>query len=135
MYAVNSTEAKSVATKLLLYYNSKLKMIDEVLKEQVNSRYTIFVKYMRSPKSYYNSVNKNITLIFVPNSRYSIYTQGYHTSYHFDKTVYDELERKDTIYNSEWEHQNSMVPLEKAIKKLLEEPFDSIDVIKLDEIW
>lgn len=131
MKAFNSVNAKEVAVELINDYNRRLKMIEVVSEVELNTPYTIFVKYLKTPKSYYNASNQSITLIFVPCYKYSVHTQGNHTNYWFDKEVYRVLETKDTIYNAEWEYRNQMIPLEKAIPKLLELPFTNIEIIKL----
>ena len=131
MKAFNSVNAKEIAVELINDYNRRLKMIEVVSEVEFNTPYTIFVKYLRTPKSYYNAVNKSITLIFVPNHRFSSRTFGTITDYYFDDRIFSELEKTDTIFNAEWEHRNQMVPLEKAILKLLELPFTNIEIIKL----
>ena len=133
MKSNNSEQAKQIAINLLNEYKHRLNMINDVLNtHSMDVPHTIFVKWLRTPKSYYNAVNKSITLVFVPNHRFSVHTQGRFTDHWFDNNVYSELEKKDNIYNAEWEHQNKMIPLEDAIDKLLEQPFTNIEVIKLD---
>lgn len=130
-HALNSVNAQEIVANLLNNYQQRMAMIDKVLENKFPFPYTIFVKYLRTPKSYYNAVNNSITLIFVPNHRFSSRTIGNFTDYFFDKRIFSELEKTDTIFNAEWEHRNTMVPLEKAITTLLGLPFTNIEVIKI----
>lgn len=130
--ALNSVNAQEIVANLLNDYQQRMVMIDKVLENKFQYPYTIFVKYLKTPKSYYNAVNKSITLIFVPNHRFSSRTQGNITDYSFDNKVFNELEKTDTIFNAEWEYRNKMVPLEKAITSLLGLPFTNIEVIKIN---
>lgn len=130
-YALNSVNAQEIVANLLNNYLQRMAMIDKVLENKFQQPYTVFVKYLRTPKSYYNTVNKSITLIFVPNHRFSSRTIGNFTDHFFDSEVFNELENTDTIFNAEWEYRNKMVPLETAITSLLELPFTNIEVIKI----
>ena len=131
-HALNSANTQEIVANLLNDYQQRMAMIDKVLENKFQYPYTVFVKYLRTPKSYYNAVNKSITLIFVPNHRFSSHTLGNITDYFFDKRIFSELEKTDTIFNAEWEYRNKMVPLEKVIILLLGLPFTNIEVIKIN---
>jgi hypothetical protein len=128
-HAINSANAQEIVANLLNNYQQRMSMIDKVLENKFPFPYTIFVKYLRTPKSYYNTVNNSITLIFVPNHRFSTRIIGNFTDYFFDSEVFNELEKTDNI--AEWEYRNKMVPLETAITSLLGLPFTNIEVIKI----
>lgn len=130
-HALNSANAQEIVANLLNNYQQRMAMIDKVLENKFQYTYTVFVKYLRTPKSYYNAVNNSITLIFVPNHRFCSHTIGNITDYFFDERVFSELEKTDTIFNAEWEYRNKMVPLEKVITLLLGLPFTNIEVIKI----
>lgn len=129
--ALNSANTQEIVTNLLNNYKQRMAMIDKILESKFQYPCTVFVKYLRTQKSYYNAVNNSITLIFVPNHRFSSRTLGNITDYFFDNRIFNELENSDTIFNAEWEHRNKMVPLEKAITSLLGLPFTNIEVIKI----
>lgn len=130
-HALNSANAQEIVANLLNNYQQRMAMIDKVLENKFQYPCTVFVKYLKTPKSYYNAVNNSITLIFVPNHRFSSRTLGNITDYYFDNRIFNELEKTDTIFNAEWEHRNKMVPLETAITSLLGLPFTNIEVIKI----
>ena len=133
MKSINSIKTQEIVTNMLNDYNRRMNMINEILESTFDFPHTVFVKLLKNSKTYYNPVDKSITLIFVPNNRFYTYTVGSVKEYfEFDKDVYEELEQKDSIFQKDWDFQNSLVPLEIAIKKLLELPFMNIEVIKLD---